>query len=853
MPKLTIDDYEIEVPLGTKVIDAADMLGIVIPRFCYHEALGAVGACRLCAVKFIHGPFRGVQMSCMIDAQDGMVVSTTDEEAVAFRKRIIELLMINHPHDCPVCDEGGQCLLQDETVSSGHAIRRYPGYKRTYRNQDLGVFIHHEMNRCIHCYRCSRFYQDYGGYRDLGAMQIGSRVYFGRFKEGQLESPFSGNLVDICPVGVYTDKTARYKVRRWDLERSPSLCIHCSLGCNTIANARYRATMRIEARHHKLVNGHFICDRGRFGFAYDNGGEGSKAQRPRQTRIGGEESSWDAAAQSAAERLSRISKAAGPTAIAALGSPRSSLEALALLKRISRLEGWAEPAFFLDPATLRKVRSAVSRLDERIAVSLHEIEDADFILAAGVDPVNEAPMLALSMRQAWRKGAVVTVIDPRPVALPMQFEHLPVAPGLIEECIEALTRKALTREEESAPSNSSTIDPALRDSISALSDKLRAARNPVIICGTDVVRETTPVAAANHAFSLLAGKGKAGLFYLFPGANAFAASLLSSPAGPSFLDTLEDIEKGVIKALIVVESDPLRCFGDKERLERALDKLDFLLALDYLPSETARRSHVFLPTTTIFETGSSFINQEGRLQFAEPVHMPGIPLYGAHPPKAFKDSVPGGEPKAAWMALSEVAHAITEPGKIFSTELRSLERRSNEPIERTELFIPGKEWPTAAVWSAVTEEIPILSHLSPAEYPFDNIRVIPEKAGERLELEERAQEEKILIEGDFELILTDRLFGSEELTAYSDVIQSLAKEPCLYIHAKDALKAGISHGDKVRLRLDRGALELTAMVTERMAPATLVLPRLWGLEWQKMESTPFIVHRGAVERIISQG
>jgi len=143
MPRLMIDEQVIEVPSGTRVIDAAEMLGIMIPRFCYHEALGSVGACRMCAVKFVDGPVKGIQMSCMVDAQDGMVVSTTDEEAVAFRKFIIECLMLNHPHDCPVCDEGGQCLLQDETVSGGHGIRKYLGKKRTYRDQYLGPFIAH--------------------------------------------------------------------------------------------------------------------------------------------------------------------------------------------------------------------------------------------------------------------------------------------------------------------------------------------------------------------------------------------------------------------------------------------------------------------------------------------------------------------------------------------------------------------------------------------------------------------------------------------------------------------------------------------------------------------------------------
>ena len=248
MPKLTIDDIEIDVPEGTKVIEAAERIGIMIPRFCYHPALGSVGACRVCAVNFLDGPVKGIKMSCMESAQDGMVVSTTDPEAMAFRQYVIEWLMLNHPHDCPVCDEGGHCLLQDQTVSCGHGIRRYMGKKRTYRDQDLGPFVQHEMNRCIHCFRCRRFYQEFAGYRDLGAMQIGHRMYFGRFSDGPLESPFAGNLIDVCPTGVYTDRPARFKGRRWDFERGPSLCLHCSLGCNTIGSARYRRRLHAASR-----------------------------------------------------------------------------------------------------------------------------------------------------------------------------------------------------------------------------------------------------------------------------------------------------------------------------------------------------------------------------------------------------------------------------------------------------------------------------------------------------------------------------------------------------------------------------------------------------------------------------
>ena len=317
MPKLRIDGIEIEVDQGTKVIEAAARLGIIIPRFCYHAGLGSVGACRMCAVKFVEGPVKGIQMSCMVDASDGMAVSTTDEEAVDFRKHVVEWLMMNHPHDCPVCDEGGHCLLQDMTVAGGHGLRHYLGKKRTYHDQYLGVFVQHEMNRCIHCWRCRRFYQEFAGYRDLGAMQIAYHTYFGRFQDGPLESPFSGNLIDVCPTGVYTDKPSRFTGRRWDFERAPSLCIHCSLGCNTITSARYREMVRLEARFSESVNGYFICDRGRYGFYYTN-----HPERPRRARIGTDEVLLDKAIQTAAEKILQVNEKYGPKTIACLGSTR---------------------------------------------------------------------------------------------------------------------------------------------------------------------------------------------------------------------------------------------------------------------------------------------------------------------------------------------------------------------------------------------------------------------------------------------------------------------------------------------------------------------------------------------------
>jgi len=319
MPTLTIDSREVTVPEGTNVLDAARALDIVIPHFCYHEALGAVGACRLCAMKVTDGKTTGIQMACMVGAKDGMVVSTLDPDAVELRSHVIEWLMTNHPHDCPVCDEGGECQLQEMTVAGGHSNRRYTGQKRTYRNQDLGPYIVHEMNRCIACYRCVRTYRDYCGGSDFGVFGSRDRVYFGPVRDGQLESPFSGNLVDVCPTGVFTDKTFRFKSRAWDLQEAPSICPACSLGCAVVPGARFRELQRVRAGINRAVNDFFICDRGRFATKTTN-----DPARPRRPRIDGQDAEMEMAIDALQQRLATVIAKHGPQSVALLGSPRTA-------------------------------------------------------------------------------------------------------------------------------------------------------------------------------------------------------------------------------------------------------------------------------------------------------------------------------------------------------------------------------------------------------------------------------------------------------------------------------------------------------------------------------------------------
>jgi NADH-quinone oxidoreductase subunit G len=306
------------------LLHACLSVGFNLPYFCWHPALGSVGACRQCAVKQFRNPEDNhgrLVMACMTPTSEGTRISIEDAEAVAFRKGIIEGMMENHPHDCPVCDEGGECHLQDMTVMTGHDYRRYEFPKRTFSNQYLGPFVNHEMNRCVQCYRCVRFYREYAGGKDFNVFGIRNLAYFGRYEDGVLESPFAGNLDEVCPTGVFTDATHKHHyTRKWDMQFAPSICVHCGLGCNVSPGERYGMLRRIVNRYHGDINGYFICDRGRYGYEFVN-----SEQRIRQPQARSNGQVQSIAKAEAVEHAAKI--CASSTTVIGIGSPRASLEA----------------------------------------------------------------------------------------------------------------------------------------------------------------------------------------------------------------------------------------------------------------------------------------------------------------------------------------------------------------------------------------------------------------------------------------------------------------------------------------------------------------------------------------------
>jgi len=501
------------------------------------------------------------------------------------------------------------------------------------------------------------------------------------------------------------------------------------------------------------------------------------------------------------------------------------------LKRLCRVARWTPPVYFVEPGTARKTMTAVSHLDESLAMSMQELEGADFILAVGADPVNESPVLALHMRQAWRKGAKVAVIDPRPVSLPFSFHHLQVGRSQLEICLALLVGSGVDRERvesstisaleffDAVPSGDS-LDPDIQDSLSTLASDLRKSRKVAIVCGTNIVTENTPALAADCARLLRSAGDSAGLLYLLEEANSFGSGLFSGPS--SFTDIVRAIEAGEIKALIIAENDPFRVFPDRARLELALSRLELLLVMDYLPSDSVKRADIFLPASTMFETGSSFISHEGRIRFAHPVHAGGAPINqisgGSHPPRIFESMIPGGEPKPSWRILLEIGEALSLAGEDF-------------------LVPPGR---------IMAEELP---HMEGFEnYPLQDTSVIPQRSG-MASFKARAQQGRAGRAKELELLLVEWTFGTEELACYSPLLREVENEPVLCMHEDDAAAASVADGDWVRIHPGEGSLDLPVRISDNAAKGTVVLPKHRRIVWQRIKEHPVFISIREIERL----
>lgn len=629
MAIIHVDGQEYEVNGAQNLLQACLSLGLDIPYFCWHPAMGSVGACRQCAVrqyKDADDDKGMLVMSCMAPAKDQTRISIEDEEARAFRASVVEWLMINHPHDCPVCEEGGHCHLQDMTVMTGHDRRRYRFRKRTRRNQYLGPFIAHEMNRCITCYRCVRFYNDYAGGTDLGAFGAKDNIYFGRYEEGTLESPFAGNLTEVCPTGVFTDQShSEHYTRKWDLQFAPSICHQCSMGCNISPGERYGTIRRIENRYHGEVNGYFLCDRGRFGYGYVNRGDRPRVpewreqpdQEPATLEV-------DAALARIADALRHAQRVIG------IGSPRASLESNHQLRELVGADNFSTGIEAREQACLA-LMDELQRSAGLPTPTPRQIEEHDAILVLGEDPVQSAGRLGLNLRQAalsrreamgekigvpaWNAEALKTLgqtsYHPMHIAWPASTELDDVATRhtLAPKEIARLGFAVARLIDPSAPAVDN-LDPATRDIAQRIADDLMAAERPLVVSGGSLVSDAVLQAAGNITQALARRAKRGGLMLIRREANSTGLSLM----GGQTLDwAMDELTEGRADAVVVLENDLYQRLP-AGRVDQALSRADIRVVLDHQRTATLARAGFALPAASFAEGDGTLVNLEGRAQ-----------------------------------------------------------------------------------------------------------------------------------------------------------------------------------------------------------------------------------------------
>ena len=630
MPTIYIDNKPYEVKKGQNLLQACLSLGFDIPYFCWHPILGSVGSCRQCAVKLFKNEddTRGqIVMSCMTEVENGTRISIDDPDVKKFRASIIQWLMLNHPHDCPVCDEGGECHLQDMTVMTGHVYRKTRFKKRTYRNQDLGPFIHHEMNRCIQCYRCVRFYRDFAGGKDLDVFGIHDRIYFGKFQEGPLESEFSGNLVEVCPTGVFTDGTLRrHFSRKWDLQTAPSICVHCGLGCNTIPGERYGSIRRIRNRYNNEVNGYFLCDRGRFGYEFVN--SEYRIRHPLH-KSGPETVHTEITGEMALDSAASILESA--SGIIGIGSPRASLEANYALMRLVGSENFSIGLSAKEQDILDTASDILTSGPAQFA-SLQQIAQADAVLVLGEDVTNTAPMMALQLRQTsrnrfmdevdnlgiprWNAQNVKHVIAGRKgpffVATPYETKLDDLATDVFRGAPQDIARLGFAIAhtiDEHAPVPED-LDQAVNGLAESITSALNKAQRPLIVSGVTSGNRYIIQAAANIAWALNRQGSSSQLSLVVPECNSLGVSLIG---GIALEEAFSAIQNGKADTLIVLENDFYRRLNS-EKVDQGLAAVKNLVVLDHVMNRTASKADLIFPSGTFAESCGTLVNNEGRAQ-----------------------------------------------------------------------------------------------------------------------------------------------------------------------------------------------------------------------------------------------
>ncbi|ALK89020.1 NADH-quinone oxidoreductase subunit NuoG [Limnohabitans sp. 63ED37-2] len=677
MVEIELDGQKVEVAEGSMVMHAAEKAGTYIPHFCYHKKLSIAANCRMCLVEVEKAP--KPMPACATPVTQGMIVRTKSDRAIAAQKSVMEFLLINHPLDCPICDQGGECQLQDLAVGYGGSTSRYEEEKRVVFHKEVGPLISmEEMSRCIHCTRCVRFGQEVAGAMELGMSHRGEHAEIETFLGQTIDSELSGNMIDICPVGALTSKPFRYHARTWELSRRKSVAAHDSSGANLIVQVKNNQVMRVVPLENEDVNECWIADRDRFSYEALNSAE--RLTQP-MLKQGGEWKTvdWQTALEYVANGLRNIQRDHGANSIGALVSPHSTVEELYLAGALMRGLGSDNIDY-----RLRNAEFGAAEGVRTLGTSIASLSTLQRVLVVGSNLRKDHPLFALRVRQAVRYGAQLNVITS-----PAAFSHadawaMPVANAVVTDAFawaQTLADLAVAiAAEKGVPAPCAGTASA---AVQAMAKSLLGGERKALLLGN---------AAAHHgnASTLLALANWIGehtgasVGYLTEAANTVGAQWVGAQPQTGGKHAGQMLAGG-LKAAVLLNTEPEFDSAAGAAAAKALGQAEMVVTLSPFKANMAF-SDVLLPIAPFTETSGSFVNAEGRLQSFHAVVKP------------------LAETRPAWKVLRVLANLLDIPGVSFETSQDVLARATAQPLvassaTRSAINLSGTTTPAPSVAS----------------------------------------------------------------------------------------------------------------------------------------------------------
>ena len=751
MINIEIDGKHLEVENGSTVIEAAHDAGIYIPHFCYHKKLSIAANCRMCLVQVEKAP--KPLPACATPVAEGMKVFTASEQAVKAQKGVMEFLLINHPLDCPICDQGGECELQDLAVGYGGSASRYKEEKRVVLHKDIGPLVSaEEMSRCINCTRCVRFGIEVGGQMELGQAFRGEHAEIMSFVSGTVNSELSGNMIDLCPVGALTSKPFRYKARTWELSRRKSISPHDSLGSNLAVQVKDNRVMRVLPIENEAINECWISDRDRYSYEGLNSSE--RLTKP-MLKQGGQwqEVEWQVALEYVANGLRQIKSGAGAEHIGALATGGSTLEEMYLLQKLLRGLGSHNVDF--------RLRQADFSADGKqagvpwLGTSVAELNNADRFLIVGSFLRKDHPLLAARIRSAVKHGAQANIVHSADDDVLMKLSNKSiVAPSaMVASLAEILQALA----EEKKATVDSSVQPLLKGVAASAVSKaialsLASGERSIILLGN--FAQQHPQAAqlqllAQHIAALCNAK----FGFLGEAANSVGGYLAQAVPGSSGMNAsamLTHPRKAYILLNVEAELDT----QNSHQALTAMQAADMVVCLSAFKHKGIEYADVMLPTSPFTETSGTFVNTEGRVQ-------------------SFKGAVkPLGETRPAWKVLRVLGNLL----KVQGFEYDSSEAVRDEALNGVD--VPSKL--NNSVQGLSVQTVSTIGGLQRvADVPIYSSDAIVRHAA--------------------------------PLQATQD-----ATTPCVLMHSEEMKKLGVQSGDQVKVSVGQGSAQIKASADDTL-------------------------------------